>query len=745
MAPQLTLFAPAPLGLETLLAQEITSLGASRVRAARAGVSFEGTLEVAYRVCLWSRLASRVLMRIAEVPATSPEELYDSIAALPWEEHLGVDGTLAVDFTASRSPITHTKYGALKVKDAIVDRFREREGDRPNVDTVSPDVRVNVAARLRSAVVSIDLAGTPLHRRGYREQGIQVGAPLKETLAAAVLIMGGWPEIAARGATLLDPMCGSGTLAIEGAMIAGDRAPGLLRDRWGFDGWSGHDTALWDELLAAADERAEAGLASIPPVFASDDDPRAVSIATACVKRAGLAERVTVVQADALEGAPPGGAAAGLVVVNPPYGERLGEGTDIQGLYRSFGARMRAHFAGWRVAMIASDDALVAASGLPLVARHEVYNGRIPASVSVFEPGGGSAGRPVRPVAGAASSTPGRAGSAVVQQTDAGVPDSMFANRLRKNAKRLGKWARREGVTCFRLYDADMPEYAVAIDRYEGAAADEGRVFAHVAEYAPPADIEPASAQRRLSEVMEAVPRVLGLDPADVHLKVRRRQKGSAQYGRHDARAVFNTVAEDGLLFEVNFTDYLDTGLFLDHRITRRMVHELAPGARFLNLFAYTGAVTVFAAAGHAASSLTVDMSQTYLDWAKRNMAANGFTARAHAYLREDVLAWLDSSAAAAAGPFELIFLDPPTFSASKRMDATFDVQRDHVRLIGLSAALLASGGTLLFSNNFRKFRLDQAALSSAGLIAEEITKETIPEDFARNPRVHSAWRITRG
>ncbi|MHB9004344.1 MAG: THUMP domain-containing protein, partial [Coriobacteriia bacterium] len=257
MTAPLTLFAPAPLGLEALLAAEITSLGGARVRAARAGVSFEGPLETAYRVCLWSRLASRVLVRIAEVPAGSPEELYDSVYALAWEDHMNVDGTLAVDFTASRSPITHTKYGALKVKDAIVDRFRDRTGTRPNVDVVAPDLRINVAARVRSAVISIDLAGEPLHRRGYREQGVQVAAPLKETLASAVLLFAGWPKIAQENGPLVDPMCGSGTLAVEGAMIAGDRAPGLLRARWGFDRWLGHDADTWDDLLAQADDRAE--------------------------------------------------------------------------------------------------------------------------------------------------------------------------------------------------------------------------------------------------------------------------------------------------------------------------------------------------------------------------------------------------------------------------------------------------------------------------------------------------------
>ncbi|MHB9004779.1 MAG: bifunctional 23S rRNA (guanine(2069)-N(7))-methyltransferase RlmK/23S rRNA (guanine(2445)-N(2))-methyltransferase RlmL, partial [Coriobacteriia bacterium] len=462
----------------------------------------------------------------------------------------------------------------------------------------------------------------------------------------------------------------------------------------------------------------------------------AVEVATACVKRAGLTGAIDLRVADVRDLERPAGGAAGLVVANPPYGERIGSESDLSGLYASFGARIRQHFAGWRVAMIASDDALLAATGLALTERHEVYNGRIPASVDLFDVAGGPPG------AGRGA----RAGSgSIPTQQPASADDSMFANRLRKNAKRLGKWARKGNVSCYRVYDADMPEYAVAVDRYEGAGPDAGRIFAHVAEYAPPRDVDEAAATRRLSEVMEAVPRVLGCDPGDVHLKVRRRQKGETQYERVSERGVFNTVSEDGLFLSVNFTDYLDTGLFLDHRTTRRMVREKARGKRFLNLFAYTGAVTVHAAAGGAASTLSVDMSQTYLDWARRNMHANGFAAESHTYTREDITSWLGTPAAREVGPFDLIFLDPPTFSSSKRMEGTLDIQRDHVALLRAAAELLAPGGTLLFSNNFRKFKLDESALAPAGLLARDITAETIPEDFARNPRIHSAWEIVRG
>lgn len=747
MTEPLTLFAPCPLGLESLLAEELRSFGAAEVRAARAGVSFSGDMQTAYRACLWSRLAARVLVRIAEVPASSPEELYDSVRSIAWEDHFSVDGTIAVDFTASRSPITHTKYGALKVKDAVVDRFRDREGRRPDVDTVEPDLRINVAARARSAVLSVDLAGAPLHRRGYREQGMQVGAPLKENLAAAVLMFAGWPAIAATGGGFLDPMCGSGTLPVEAALIAGDIAPGIMRAYWGFDGWLGHDAEVWDALLAEADDRAEAGRLGMPAIRGRDIDPRAVSLAQGCVKRAGLTGLVSIEQADARDIHPFGGI-PGLVALNPPYGVRLGDISGARELYANTGAALRDRFEDWKAVAITSEDAPAAWFGLDVISAHEVHNGAIPATVSVMgttspaavPDSGRGAGASGGDRAGGRDSAGDGAGDGGITQT--AQTDSMFANRLRKNAKRLGKWARKAGVSCYRLYDADMPEYSAAIDLYTGAGADEGLAWVHIAEYAPPRNIDPAAATRRLDEIVAAVPHITGVESDAVFLKVRRRQKGADQYTKQDRREEFHTVAEDGLLFAVNLSDYLDTGLFLDHRITRRMLRELAHGKRFLNLFAYTGAATVHAAAGGAVSTVTVDMSQTYLDWAERNMRLNGMTDSAHTRVRADVMTWAKTAAASRNGLFDLIFCDPPSFSNSKRMDATFDVQRDHIALLEGVRGLLAPGGEIVFSNNLRTFAMDHDGLASIGLAAEDISASTIPEDFARNPRIHNAWRI---
>jgi 23S rRNA (guanine2445-N2)-methyltransferase / 23S rRNA (guanine2069-N7)-methyltransferase len=314
----------------------------------------------------------------------------------------------------------------------------------------------------------------------------------------------------------------------------------------------------------------------------------------------------------------------------------------------------------------------------------------------------------------------------------------MFANRLRKNAASLAAWARAAGIACYRVYDADMPEYAFSVDLYQAAVDSPDEAWAYVQEYAAPATVDVSKARARRQEAFAVIPEVLGVPRERVHLRVRRRQKAGAQYTKLAERGEFVTVSEGGLKLLVNFTDYLDTGLFLDHRPTRARIRELSAGKTFLNLFAYTATATVFAAAGGARATTSIDMSRTYVDWARRNLALNGFgDERRHRVLQEDVLAWLEQ---APSERYDLIFLDPPTLSRSKRMTAELDIQRDHVRLIRAVLARLAPGGLLLFSNNFRKFKLDADALAEFDV--RDVTPATIPKDFARDPKIHRCFEI---
>lgn len=737
MSALLEFYAPCPRGVEALLGDELRALRVQRVRPLAGGVSFWGDLEDAYRALLWSRLASRVLLVLARVAATSSEELYASVAELAWEEHVRAGGTVAVDAGGTNEALRNTQFVAVRVKDAVADRFVARFGRRPSVDVRDPDVRVNVALRKDRATISIDLAGTALHRRGYREPGAQVEAPMKETLAAAVLTIAGWPGIAGDGGAFVDPLCGSGTLPIEAAMIAGDTAPGLLRTRWGFDRWLGHDAAAWERVHAEARERRDAGVARLPVVAGFDADPRAVDLARSCVRRAGLERHVTIERRQLASLAVPARArpdAGGLVATNPPYGERITARSGLPALYAEMASRLRAGFDGWTLAVITPDTGLSKGLGMTPERVAELYNGKIRSAVSVFVV---SAERPPATTEG----------SALAEDAPAArTPSSeAFENRLRKMVRHREKWARRAGVSCVRVYDADLPDYAVAIDVYGGARADAGRRWVHIAEYAPPAEIDPVLARRRVDEVRAIAAEVLGVAQADVFLKRRERQRGVAQYERVSERGAVRTIEEGGLAFEVNLSDYLDTGIFLDHRMTRAWLAERAQGTRFLNLFAYTATASVYAAAGGAVSTTSVDLSATYAEWARRNLALNGFGSPDHQVERADVLEWVEA-ARRESRSFDLIFCDPPTFSNSKRMRATWDVQRDHAELISAVASLLAQDGLLVFSCNRKGFALDGGALERAGLVAEDMTARTIPPDFERRtPHVCFAIRHARG
>lgn len=706
-------FATTAFGLSALLADELRALGAEKLQTGGAGVHFEGDLAMAYRACLWSRLANRILLPITTVQAPSADWLYDAVKEIRWEKHLHSSGSLAIDVGSTNAAIAHSRYAVLKTKDAIVDRFRERYGERPSIDTEAPGLRLHLHLRESQARISIDLSGGSLHRRGYRQEGVI--APLKENLAAGILRLSGWPAIAARGGALIDPMCGSGTLLIEGVLMAADVAPGLTRGHFGFLSWRRHDEAIWQTLLDEARQRREVGLKNLPPVLGWDQDAAAVDAARENCAQAGLADYVHIERralASGLRDCVRARAAPGLLVVNPPYGERLGEIDALRADYARLGELMRTDLPEFQLSLFTGNAELAGYLSLPQRAQFALKNGPIDCQLINYAP------------ASEADELPALSPGA-----------QSLANRLCKNSRQLRRWAQREGVDCYRLYDADLPEYALAIDLYHGE-----KLWAHVQEYQAPRQIDPASAQQRLQEALQLIPHVLDIPPMQLHFKVRRQQKGRRQYERQDRARQFHEVREGRCRLLVNFTDYLDTGLFLDHRITRQMLGQAARGKHFLNLFAYTASASVHAAMGGALSTTSVDLSRTYLDWAQANMHLNGFEGSEHTFIQADCMDWLHDEAALGAPRYDLIFIDPPTFSNSKRMEQIFDVQRDHVWLIRQAMQLLRAGGVLYFSNNYRKFRLDEPAL--AGLHVEDITRQTLPKDFRRNPKIHQCWRI---
>jgi 23S rRNA (guanine2445-N2)-methyltransferase / 23S rRNA (guanine2069-N7)-methyltransferase len=471
-----------------------------------------------------------------------------------------------------------------------------------------------------------------------------------------------------------------------------------------------------DEAL----QRREAGMGRTPPIIGYDRDARAIRSALSNANRAAVEGLIHLERREISRVEPPRSRVSGLIIANPPYGQRLGEVEDLKPLYEQLGDLLKARFSGWKAGVFTGNPELGRRMGLRAYKINTFYNGPLPCKLLQFS---------VEPeffvdreVAEA------RARQAMMEKALAGGAEP-FVNRLRKNLRTLGRWAQREEISCYRLYDADIPEYAVAVDIYQQ--------WVHVQEYEAPRSVDPAQARERLNQIMTVLPEVLEVPAEHIFLKVRRRQKGLSQYEKTASQGRFYEVHEGPYRFLVNFTDFLDTGLFLDHRSTRRMIGELSPGRRFLNLFGYTGTATAHAALNGAASTTTVDMSNTYLAWARRNLALNGIGGRDHDLVRADCLEWLDRDR----GRYDLIFLDPPTFSSSKRMQGTLDVQRDHVELIRQTVQRLDKQGILIFSNNYRRFKLDREALSDLDI--EDITRQTIPKDFERNPRIHHCWRMT--
>ncbi len=776
--------------METILTEELHALGIKNIKATIAGVAFQGDLETAYRACLWSRTANRILLVLSSFEVKSQQDLYNGVQKINWYEHINPEDSFAVSFSAKNSEaINNTHFGALKVKDAIVDQMRDKFKTRPSINTEQPNIRINVYLNGETAQLSLDLSGESLHRRGYRDVSIQ--APMKENLAAAMLLRSGWPEIAKRQGSLIDPMCGSGTLLLEGAMIAADYAPGLLRDYFGFFGWKKHDAQCWKKLLAEAEQRKNTGLKNLPVIVGFDQNRHTVNTALTHVANAGLQNKIHIERRDIEDAEPAESWKPGLLISNPPYGERLGDEQETAELYKKFGTTLKAHFTGWKAAMIISNQELGFRLGLRSQKPITLFNGALECKLLRFDikesnffiPKAKSQEERIAQVTqsskeleqqishvskevtpqnttknSVSNATPLSKHAISIPQPEivraeiTNEPTAAqllsnkdptkeseqgaagFANRLKKNLKKLSGWVKQNHITCYRVYDADLPEYAVAIDIYQGE-----QTWVNVQEYEPPKSIDQHKADQRLAALLAEIPGVVGVKREQVVLKIRRKQKSTDQYEKHDDQGRFHVIDEGGCKLLVNFEDYLDTGLFLDHRPIRLMIQKQAQGKSFLNLFAYTGSATVHAAVGGASSTTTVDMSNTYLNWAKKNIALNS-TSGEHEFIQADCVEWLSTEAQAANRHYDLIFLDPPTFSNSKRMEGVFDIQNDHVELINNAISLLAPGGVLYFSTNFRRFKIDNSALSD--FIVEDISAATIPEDFVRNPKIHYCWRI---
>lgn len=696
-------------GIEILLAEEISTLGAEQVVQKPEGVYFSASLALGYKICLYTRLATRVLIKIGEGEATNKDELYKSASTINWSEHFDPNNTFSIDFVGKSEEIRNSQFGGLTVKDAVVDHFRNQGVERPSVDKTNPHIRFQARLLRQQAVFYVDFSGRSLFQRGYREH--TGAAPLKEHLAAAIIKRSGWLDDTSK--PLLDPMCGSGTVLIEACFMAANYAPGIDRQHWGFEFWLNHKDDLFKEELAKASVASTKGMSSLAlRVFGQDIDERVLHTAKQNAKNAGVDQYISFEPLDINQLSNKFGE-TGTMLFNPPYGERIGELPELVENFVLLGQKLKLEFQQWRIAILTGNVELLSMLKLASFKRYKFKNGPLDCQLALYNIDDKQAAKD--------KDTP---------QFD--QKDSDFANRLLKNKKNLKSWLKKEQIECYRLYDADIPEYNVAIDIYGD--------YLVIQEYSAPANIEAEKVAKRLQEVIYFAPKVLEVPTDKVVLKTRSKQKGSNQYEKVDKSKKFITVQEYGAKFKINLWDYLDTGLFLDHRKTRQIVAQKSKGKSLLNLFAYTGSVSLQAALHGANSVTTVDMSNTYLSWGQDNFELNNLSGHKYPFIQADCLTWLKECQQ----KFDVVFVDPPTFSNSKRMEDSFDVQRDHVALIADALNCLADNGELIFTNNKRNFKIDADAMDKLGVTAKSITELTRDNDFQRNKHIHNSWLITR-
>ena len=717
-------FARCAGGFEDTLASELRGLGMRRVRPQVGGVIFFGSLEDAYRACLWLRSATRVQLVLARVPSANADELYQGVASMPWERHVPPKATIAVDAHGENPELRNTKFVALKVKDAICDHLREIRGARPDVDAKNPDLAINVAVHPKKATVYLNLSGASLHRRGYRQEGVQTEAPLKETLAAGILLAAGWDRMAANGGFLADPMGGSGTFSIEAAMILANIAPGMLRQRWGFEGWLGHEPGVWER----ARKEAQARRMSVPGVriIAGDISTDAIAIARANARRAGVDDLISFRVDDAanlarrmreLRGA---GDAPGLLVANPPYGQRLLSQKDLPEVNAALAAAADALPAGWSIAIVSPDTGIDTALGRVPQTVIECHNGPIRVWMRLYETDSGRQTLRVVSLAGVEREVP--------------VADShseQFAARLRKVAKERAKWARKAQVGCYRVYDADLPDYAVSIDLYQGAGSAEGQRYCVVEEHRRPASIDLQRAARRFADAVALTGAVLDVPAA--HMVARPWQQGQEKSGEQMRRSRMPlTVAEGQCCYAVDFSRS-EIGLPLEHRSVRSLACSLASDCRVAALFATSGPALVQAAAGGATSTVIVDGAKEWLDGATLRMRENGFVGKTHRGACEDVRVWL-AREASAHHSYDLVICEAPAWLPARDAGGSdWDLARDCHRLLRDVGRVLSAGGVVLLSYDDPDLRLDYDVLGKSGLVAENISGRIVPHDFERS------------
>ena len=715
------LIATTAFGLEAIVKRELAALGYEGAIIGPGAIRFQGDVSAICRTNLWLRTADRVLIEMATFPAEDFEALFENTKSVAWNEVIPADASFPVIGRSLNSQLSSVPACQRSVKKAVVESLLAAHHAETLPET-GPLYKIEIAILKDQATLTIDTTGPSLHKRGYRQSAAK--APLKETLAASMVLLSFWDS----ERPMIDPFCGSGTIPIEAALIGRNLPPGLNRT-FTAENWPNIDDRVWNEARTEAHDLTRPAFEE--RLLGTDVDGRALHWARENAERAGVADQIHFQQKSFAELSSK--RKHGCVIMNPPYGQRMGEQQEVEAIYRSMPEVLR-KLPTWSHFILTSYPRFERLIQKDADRRRKLYNGRIECTYFQFH-----GPRPnERKIVDENNSSTDTAGKRPpIQRVFGGLTDKaheqaeLFRSRLQKRARHLRRWPSKQGITCYRLYERDIPEIPLVVDCYED--------HLHITEYERPHDRDLGQHADWLDLMVRTTGETLGIDRKKIFLKQRYRQRGTSQHEHLTDQGYETTVNEGGLQFVVNLSEYVDTGLFLDHRITRSMVRDVASGTNFLNLFGYTGAFSVYAASGGAQRTTTVDWSATYLDWAERNMSQNKFTGKKHRFVRSDAFSYMRQLPNAAT--FDLAVVDPPTFSNSKRTDEDWDVQRDHAELLNLVLQRMKPGGVIFFSSNFRRFKLDDSAIESSSI--HEISKQTVPQDF-RNRRIHRCWRILR-
>ena len=703
-------------GLEPVLAEELKDLGAKDIQLKSRVVICRGDLETLYRANIFCRTAIRILRPLVGFAARDEQGFYKAVRAVDWSRWVRPTGTIAIDAHVRSSFTTHSLFLAQLAKDAVVDQFRDKTGQRPSVDLENPDLRIAVNLFQNEAQILVDSSGESLHKRGYRKKGGE--APLSETLAAGIIKLTDWPS-SAKQLPLLDPMCGSGTFLIEAAMMQRNIAPGLYRQKFGFQRWSDFDRALYERLIAEAKKAVTNEVAA--PIIGLDSDPRMVEIARENIERAGLQKQIRVERANFFEWermpAPPG-----VLVVNPPYDERIPV-QDIARQCEKIGDQLKKSYGGWNAYVLSGNPSSVKHFGLRSTRRMPLYNGGIECRLLHYELSGQTVeDRPVK------VTTPEAAAEDAKWKEKAEI----FGNRLRKNLKHLSKWAKREDVSAWRVYDRDIPELPFMVDLFGDRI--------HFAEVPRNYEHAPSEHELFLGLMVKKASEVFGIPLDRIYLKKRKQQKADGFEFSPQNPGEFFEVSERGKKFLVNLSDYIEVGLYLEQRKVRALIEKESQGKDFLNLYGYTGSASVFATAGGAKSTTTVDTARTYLDWTQANLKLNGIEGANHRTVRADAFEFLENEKS----EFDLTLVDPPARAVNRETGEAVDIQSEHPRLLALILHHTRPGGKVVFTTGYRSFQFDEARVRNGRDIeVQELTGQTVSPDFEGHA-TQRVWLITK-